>query len=1506
MLAILFGFSLFALNGSIAQSAAIDVLPGQSIQAAIDSASNGDTINVAAGTFDVAATIVVNKEVTISGAGSGSTIVRGTGGLLSVFEITSGNVGILNLEVTLDASTSRAAQVPILPAVWTYDEETDTSLIRIPSGVGLTGIAISNNTLYVPAQPGAMGLWGHRAITAKTGTVSGLSVSGNTIYNTRNGVVIHGNNTATLSDNSIYNTKGGVMYYTNSQADADNRTTTGNSWGTVHNEWDIVWNTAYYVPDYQQSVLALSGANNEAYILDRRAADAIACANLTGNRSHVFVDDGGTALAAHPAKGNINEQFVTIALGLDAVVPGGKVIVAGGTYGGNNTITKSVNLQGDPGDSAAGPGVGAPVIDGGSLAGDAFFIANGVSGVTIKGFEIGNFAADPNPAVNGIGNGISAWEASTSNITIQDNYFHDLGWNAVLVGNDGAIGDHTNWTIKGNVLENYAYYGFELTNASNSTIEDNVIHASNSVSSVLIVARRDESGITVRNNQIDGTIALGLDGRATIYVLAWNADGGAPQLTNLLIEGNMISTTSDRPQIRLYDAGGTMTGVQVHNNSLTSLKNQTAGTVSATSNWWGDNDPSDNVTTTGGAVDYSPWLELAPGSSPMTWGTNDSIQEAIDAATAGDTINIAAGTYTENIRVNKSVDLAGSGVASTTIIPAVSLPNPCSGSSLCGGPTAASNVILVEADNVKIHDLAIDGDNPGLTSAYDRGGANVDARNGIIKNTAPTYNGLEVYNTAVRNIYLRGIYSTAGSFNFHDNSVTNVQGDAYSIAMFAWNGPGIMANNTVSYANDGIAANHSNGIQFLNNTVTNSGSGIHTDNAGDGGGVADLIQDNNVTCSDPVNGYGIFVFVPYIAPTVNHNTVTNCAVGLSAWAGAFTTTVTTPFTNNTVNGPSGAAGSVGAYITTDAIGWGYTDVAVDFTGNTITGNETGVYLTADSQTWNQPWVAKTVTADFSNNSITGNTYGMEKGTTGTYNASALSNWWGDASGPQNATSNPMGAGNNIADGIPFSPWLSSSDLAAPAVAYVAPTGTINIGNPTVTATALPGGAVLSSARLFLSWTDPIWGSFQMSEFDCTIGVGGAVSCPTTGLNEAVYTATVTVFDAAGKSGNSTGSFTIDDTTAPVTTDDADGNWHNADVTVTLSCTDDISGCASTSWSADNGGGSGSFTGSGGGSVTITNTGTTTITYHSVDVATNVETDKTATVLIDKAAPVTTDNADTNWHNTDVAVTLSCTDDLSGCASTTWSTNQGESGTGNIATVTITGDNTLTYSTTDVAGNVETARTTHVYIDKVNPAIAYTGPTGTVHSFVGSITASASDVPSGLLSSATLSLDGGVTTTACTVTGGNVDCPVTLADGAYTPVITVTDLAGNSNTATGSFTYTAHGQPELSLAVTRVYWASYADYLTRSLSAEYMLTNGATSPDAIDVAIAGAINTAGVILTSTAPVSVGDIPAAANASFTLKYSLPGGVTNFKTSIYVTAYDPCGGSYAYPGPYPGGGA
>ena len=67
------GMAAFVLPQGGAYGATINVSPGQSIQAAVNAASPGDTIRVAAGTFRES--VEVTKSLTIIGAGQGSTFL---------------------------------------------------------------------------------------------------------------------------------------------------------------------------------------------------------------------------------------------------------------------------------------------------------------------------------------------------------------------------------------------------------------------------------------------------------------------------------------------------------------------------------------------------------------------------------------------------------------------------------------------------------------------------------------------------------------------------------------------------------------------------------------------------------------------------------------------------------------------------------------------------------------------------------------------------------------------------------------------------------------------------------------------------------------------------------------------------------------------------------------------------------------------------------------------------------------------------------------------------------------------------------------------------------------------------------------------------------------------------------------------------------------------------------------------------------------------------------------
>jgi len=392
-----------------------------------------------------------------------------------------------------------------------------------------------------------------------------------------------------------------------------------------------------------------------------------------------------------------------------------------------------------------------------------------------------------------------------------------------------------------------------------------------------------------------------------------------------------------------------------------------------------------------------------------------SIQPAINAASPGATITIGSGTYAENLVVDKPLTLEGYGMH-TVVEPAISNP-VCAPGSLCGG--AASNIVLVEADNVTITKLSLEGDNPGLVSGVVRGGKDIDARNGIITNhEAGTFNNLTVSKVKIADVYLRGIYaSSTGTFDFNHDTIENVQGEEASIAMFDWVGSGTMSDNKVTSANDAISANHSTGVQFLNNVIKKSGSGVHTDNNGDSGGVADLIKGNKISeCNS--NGYGIFVFVPYLSAKVEENKVRGCYIGLAAFGGAVAGQGPT-FSANKVNGTSAVTtdpnGTYGAYVTTDQLGFAFGDVTATLTGNSLTHSGTGVLVTQTEPTPGQEAGGQaTVTA--SGNSIHANGTGAD-GQTGT-TVEAQNNWWGCKQGPN------MGHCDTAVGTVDYTPWLT--------------------------------------------------------------------------------------------------------------------------------------------------------------------------------------------------------------------------------------------------------------------------------------------------------------------------------------------------------------------------------------------------------------------------------------------------------------------------------------------------
>ncbi|MEA5079159.1 MAG: DUF1565 domain-containing protein, partial [Anaerolineaceae bacterium] len=408
------------------------------IQSAVDAAAPGDTITVAAGTYSLTSTVVINKALTISGPTGGGAILQATNpAIVGVFEINASDVTISNFTMTHTAFPAYGVLTPY---------ETSNSFIKVPAtGLGLTNISILNNTISIPAQSGAMSTWNGIGIYVNKVAVTGLTISGNTIYNTRAGIIIYYNNAVTISNNVIYNTKGGIMNYTGSQADANNRVMTNNSWNDIHNEWDIVWNSGGgpYDPDYNQQVLQVSQANNDAYVVSQMTA-SYTKTTLTGNRSHVFVDATNGTATLNWSNGCSTTPYAKIQDAVNAVVPGGKVIVAAGTYDEKVSVSKALTLQGAGADTTnIRP----------TASGDYSLISvtNPGGDVTIDGF---NFVL---PVFANYGTAVSVNDASgaidSNTVTISNNLV--TGSNDGSTGTDFgfyAQGNHAKFVVINNVL----------------------------------------------------------------------------------------------------------------------------------------------------------------------------------------------------------------------------------------------------------------------------------------------------------------------------------------------------------------------------------------------------------------------------------------------------------------------------------------------------------------------------------------------------------------------------------------------------------------------------------------------------------------------------------------------------------------------------------------------------------------------------------------------------------------------------------------------------------------------------------------------------------------------------------------------------------------------------------------------------------------------------------------------------------------------------------------------
>jgi hypothetical protein len=364
--------------------------------------------------------------------------------------------------------------------------------------------------------------------------------------------------------------------------------------------------------------------------------------------------------------------------------------------------------------------------------------------------------------------------------------------------------------------------------------------------------------------------------------------------------------------------------------------------------------------------------------------TFTTIGAAIAAASAGDTIQVCAGTYTENLTLNKSLTIVG--------VDPGPVPNPqdllTAGTltSVISAASAADPIFDVTADFTILHIANI--------RAIGHTGAGV-MRLAIAGSSSDFALDKVAFDGGARLVYSTGPAMISGV------SVTN---SAFRCSAATASGLELWTTQS--------------NLTVTNNYITACRDGMNLSNVG---GLTPPVTGTSLVSGnliESVGDSGIQVAIAFEDLTISENIIRDADLeaGLGEGIQIETGSQASSFTilNNLIeNGDHG--------LVFESIAGA--DAHITATGNRITGNVVGVIVRAGVTTAN--------VAHFHVNQNC-----IESNTTGATNTIAASldaegNWWGSASGPFNATDNPGGTGNAVGGDIDFLPFLTADADCGP-------------------------------------------------------------------------------------------------------------------------------------------------------------------------------------------------------------------------------------------------------------------------------------------------------------------------------------------------------------------------------------------------------------------------------------------------------------------------------------------
>jgi parallel beta-helix repeat protein len=518
--------------------------------------------------------------------------------------------------------------------------------------------------------------------------------------------------------------------------------------------------------------------------------------------------------------------LLTIGKALEKAVAGDTIKVGDGTYTEDLSITKN-NIELTRWDTA--------VVK--------------IEGVQTTSSTLWPLAA---PNIDVLGNGVKIHGLTIRSPVASAGYYSS---GVVVGGNDVEIYDNTFETASAGSFDDVSQALQTYNDAANPTggdvdglsIHDNTFtsYAGGAAGYEAIYINHVTSGtspagtVTIDDNDFGGTLVRAITTERSKTDITDNTI--ASTLTPTAVGGTTVVGENLQGINVLAAGGGDVDAVAVTGNSVTGFSQglrvgPSGGTPTYTNITVTGNDFSGNtlqVQDRNSSLDISTVIAPAntfdkavvvdhPGSSLLhtIWST---IQAAIDAAVGGDTVQVAAGTYTENVTVGVSLSLQGAGSGSTTV----------------ASGTPSTPVINVTASSVEISGFTISGATPATTAGvYINGGVTLCN----VHDNHITNNG-------------DGIWLGSGS---NHNTIKN-----NDVSSNTWQGLEIYISSNNTFEGNTANSNTSYGFKidsgdsntFTGNTANSNGKNGFYAVVGDGGGTTNTTFEDNTANSN--TEYGI-------------------------------------------------------------------------------------------------------------------------------------------------------------------------------------------------------------------------------------------------------------------------------------------------------------------------------------------------------------------------------------------------------------------------------------------------------------------------------------------------------------------------------------------------------------------------------------------------------------------------------------------------------------------------